>query len=53
MDEEEAVKHFEAVRSSSSVLPYVTKVRIAWEHRSNSHKMGPHSPAWWQVGFNF
>jgi hypothetical protein len=28
MDEGEAVKHFEAVRSSSSVLPYVTKVSI-------------------------
>lgn len=28
MDEQDAVKHFEAVRSSSSVLPYVTKVRL-------------------------
>jgi hypothetical protein len=28
MDEQEAAKHFEAVRSSSSVLPYVTKVRL-------------------------
>jgi hypothetical protein len=36
MDEKEAVKHFEAVRSSSSVLPYVTKVRIVLvTHNSN------------------
>jgi hypothetical protein len=45
MDEEEAVKHFEAVRSSSSVLPYVTKVRIAQKTDSNSHRMGPYLPA--------
>uniref|UniRef100_A0A383VQ48 AB hydrolase-1 domain-containing protein n=1 Tax=Tetradesmus obliquus TaxID=3088 RepID=A0A383VQ48_TETOB len=31
MDEQDAVKHFEAVRSSSSVLPYVTKEVGAWK----------------------